>query len=761
MFACSEQGVTRFNASPDAVLVSHDDGQQVDAGVEIGFIGSGSDPDHDESELLASWFVDDVEVCAPTALQTGGNTLCTVTLSEGERRIRLTVEDPQGASDSDSIAVQAVAEPPPNEAPTCTITAPEDNAFGELGATLELAAQVADAEDAPSDLDITWTSDQDGALGTSTADASGQVSFSAGDLSDATHVITLRVVDSAGDDCSDQVHYSVGSPPTLSIVSPSQGDVYDEGEEIPFTARVTDGQDASTELVVDFSTDVTDALASLSPSSGVEVSFSRSDLAWGAYTLTVRVTDTDGLYSEKTVDFTVNGLPSQPTIHISPDGATTDDNLRVEFDTEATDPEGGSVSYSYAWSVDGSAYGSSSSVSAAATSKHDVWSVLITPSDDQGSEGPAASATLTIANSPPQAPEVSIDPSSPLPEESLRCAIDADSPDADGDSVSYSATWTVDGAAFTGTTSLHFSGDTVPSGETNDGETWACTVVPDDGDDVGASSGASVTVECEKHDWYDDVDMDGYGDPAALTAACEQPSGTVDNDEDCDDGAADINPDATEWCDGVDNDCDGDTDENNAADASTWYADADADGFGDASVASHACSQPVGYVADSSDCDDGDANIYPWAYDVYGDGVDNDCDGLDCEADWYGAVYFSACFDDLGWHDGRAACQAAGHDDLASVLDAGEQAFLESLIQDAGLWSSQAPWIGFADEVVESYWGWADGSATSYTNWGSGEPNGGTSEDCAQLNWPLASGQWNDADCYDTSADKGYVCELR
>ena len=60
--------------------------------------------------------------------------------------------------------------------------------------------------------------------------------------------------------------------------------------------------------------------------------------------------------------------------------------------------------------------------------------------------------------------------------------------------------------------------------------------------------------------FYVDDDGDGYGDPSTGAEACEAASGTVDNDEDCDDRVRAINPDAEEVCDEVDNDCDGDID---------------------------------------------------------------------------------------------------------------------------------------------------------------------------------------------------------
>jgi hypothetical protein len=57
-----------------------------------------------------------------------------------------------------------------------------------------------------------------------------------------------------------------------------------------------------------------------------------------------------------------------------------------------------------------------------------------------------------------------------------------------------------------------------------------------------------------------------------------------------------------------------------------WHADADGDAYGDVSVHTDATSQPVGYVFDSSDCNDNDATIHPGALEIC-DGVDNNCDG--------------------------------------------------------------------------------------------------------------------------------------
>jgi len=97
-------------------------------------------------------------------------------------------------------------------------------------------------------------------------------------------------------------------------------------------------------------------------------------------------------------------------------------------------------------------------------------------------------------------------------------------------------------------------------------------------------------------------------------------------DVDCDDTDPSIYPGAVEYCDGINTDCDGGVDENDAVDAATWYQDADGDDFGFSGVIVTSCEQPPGFVADSTDCDDSSALAYPGAEEVCDDGVDNDCD---------------------------------------------------------------------------------------------------------------------------------------
>ena len=118
-----------------------------------------------------------------------------------------------------------------------------------------------------------------------------------------------------------------------------------------------------------------------------------------------------------------------------------------------------------------------------------------------------------------------------------------------------------------------------------------------------------------------DTDDDGIGD------ACDDDNDGdgFSVDVDCDDTDPNINPGAAEVCDDVDNDCDEEVDED-ALDATTWYQDADGDGYGDPENTLRECTKPEGYVSNGTDCDDTASNIHPDADEVC-DEIDNDCDG--------------------------------------------------------------------------------------------------------------------------------------
>ncbi len=152
-----------------------------------------------------------------------------------------------------------------------------------------------------------------------------------------------------------------------------------------------------------------------------------------------------------------------------------------------------------------------------------------------------------------------------------------------------------------------------------------------DGDDDNCNGVTDEATAVDAPHWYADEDLDGYGNALNFQPACEAPEGFIANGSDCDDTDATEYPGATEYCDGDDDNCDGVDDEDSAFDASTWWADADADAYGDATSTTVACYLPSGYAANATDCDDTDDGEYPGA-DEYCDGDDDNCDGVTDES---------------------------------------------------------------------------------------------------------------------------------
>ena len=242
-------------------------------------------------------------------------------------------------------------------------------------------------------------------------------------------------------------------------------------------------------------------------------------------------------------------------------------------------------------------------------------------------------------------------------------------------------------------------------------------------------------------------DDDATGDDDDSTTSDDDDSAHGDDDDstpgDDDDSAHGDDDDSAH---GDDDDSGDDDDDSAGDDDDSALADADGDG-----------------APANEDCDDTDPLIYPLAGDVYGDGVDSDCDGQDCAGAGFGDAYFVACTNQLLWAAAQAECQALGYDGLATVVDAGEQSFLEGLRPLPG---SVKHWIGLNDVAVEGVYEWVSGLPVAYTHWYTAtEPSGqaGTDEDCVHLfetgGPPGSNGFWNDNWCSTTT--HGWFCEAR
>ncbi len=196
--------------------------------------------------------------------------------------------------------------------------------------------------------------------------------------------------------------------------------------------------------------------------------------------------------------------------------------------------------------------------------------------------------------------------------------------------------------------------DDDPALDTTTQRTW---YLDDDGDGFGDAAVPTVAcdapadhrnnaLDCDDGDplftvergWVLDSDNDGFG-AGMMTLQCTAPTAAhVPSSAglDCNDAAAAVFPGQLEVCNGIDDDCDAQIDDDDpSTDLSTgltWFADNDGDGFGNAAVIVRACAAGPGRTADDTDCSDNNPDVSPGQIEIC-NGFDDDCDGLADDAD--------------------------------------------------------------------------------------------------------------------------------
>ena len=194
------------------------------------------------------------------------------------------------------------------------------------------------------------------------------------------------------------------------------------------------------------------------------------------------------------------------------------------------------------------------------------------------------------------------------------------------------------------------------------GQTEVCNGLDDDCDSAIDPPGA---VGCTP--WLRDEDADGYGVTGDSSCLCApEPPYTAAVGGDCNDANAAVVPGQIEACNGLDEDCDGETDEAGAIGCTIWYADTDGDGVGSLASSVCACAAQAPYVAIAAgDCDDTDKEVLPGAQEVC-NGKDDDCD---VAVDEVGSMGCSALYEDGdgdGWGTAKSLCLCAPAGDYSA-----------------------------------------------------------------------------------------------
>lgn len=474
------------------------------------------------------------------------------------------------------------------KAPSVTLVTPVDGGVFDPAQPVQVCAAV-DFEGELDSLRITLASDVDGVLATEGFGAcpGGDLGIAVS-LSPVVHTLSLTVTDAISRGGSDtaQLTPTGNGAPTCSIVAPATGAVYAEGSIVTVTARIDDSNGGDVGVVLTSTLDGELGSQTVNANSNVEFMVEPSE---GSHDLVVTATDDRGLGGLCVVSIEV-----QECQDLDGDGFQN-----CEGDCDDTDPDDFPGALETADGRDNDCDGTI-----------DEGTVLFDDDGDGTNEldGDCDDSNVNVNPSATDIPDDGVDQDC-NGTDTVTCHVDADD-DGYGVAATLLAT---DGDCFD-PFEAPVAGD---CDDTQASINPGAAEIPADGIDQDCNG-------ADPAGCFADTDGDGFGSATVLPAGdgdCEDP-GESSFGNDCNDGVASIYPGATEILDdGVDQDCSG-------VDSVTCYVDGDGDGYGRATVQAEEGTCSVGADVDG-DCNDAAFGINPGATDVPGNGVDEDCNGVD------------------------------------------------------------------------------------------------------------------------------------
>jgi hypothetical protein len=261
------------------------------AGIPFPVVASVVDGDDDPTTLIAAWEDDPTgSVTGPTHPDAAGRLEGAITLPVGAHRLIVTVTDPGGAHGTDEVEVEVVE----NHAPTARIEAPTAAAV-PLGVPLSLVGRALDADVAPGALAFAWTSDLDGDLGGGTPTDDGVARVDDVVLSAGLHALVLTVTDDAGVATEATLDLKVGRPPEVAWSAPGEGATVDASSGVSLEGTASDDETPAEALAVTVRVDGGPVVVTTHPAADGTIAVRVAGIRPGEHTLTLAVTDADGL----------------------------------------------------------------------------------------------------------------------------------------------------------------------------------------------------------------------------------------------------------------------------------------------------------------------------------------------------------------------------------------------------------------------------------------------------------------------------------
>ena len=420
------------NAAPTCTIDAPANGDSTPEGEAVQFEATVGDANVPPNWLTVNWESDiDGPLGDSSPAADGSVSLTAAALSAATHRITLTATDEVGAVCTDSID-HTVATPP-----TATITLPAADAVFPHGDPVTFAATIADDEDPPTDVSLSWSSDVDGPFASGSADAEGSATASTADLSPGVHTVTLTATDTHGLVATDTVRFRLNLSPVIEAIAISPEPAHND-DTVVCSATVSDPDGGAPVIGYEWTGGVTGPALALDSSTASPLD---------TFVCTVTATDDDGAVSVDAATVTIANRTPSLTVTGSPTAPTPRDTLTCTA-SDIADPDGDPTTIEFEWTVDGvpvegTAVSDVVSTLSGAFSTDDAVLCTVSIRDDKGGEG-VASHEWGIANIPPDITGIALSPDPLFTNDTLTIA--ATISDADGHTVSTRYAFEVDGS---------------------------------------------------------------------------------------------------------------------------------------------------------------------------------------------------------------------------------------------------------------------------------------------------------------------------
>jgi len=313
------------NLPPNVVMAAPEDEVEIAVGEQIVMVANAEDSDGSIKKVS---FFEGIRFIGENPNGNNGEFAFFFKRDEpGAYVISAKAEDNEGSiSESDPITINVIS---PNIFPTASISAPQFNAVFTGGEAIEIEADVADEDGTIEKVIFYADGDVIGEV------ASSPFNYSWTPANSGEYELTIEAFDNSGDSkLSEPITVIINNPPTVSIETPENNQLFNEGENITLEVSVSDGE-GSVVKVEYYNND--ELLATVNE---VPFSYTINQAQAGDFSISAKAYDDyDAVGTSNPISFTVNALP-QISITSPANNSIISFGEPIDFTVNASDQDG-------------------------------------------------------------------------------------------------------------------------------------------------------------------------------------------------------------------------------------------------------------------------------------------------------------------------------------------------------------------------------------------------------------------------------------